>query len=63
MQVNGSGQLIRDGLGNLVYEKDGSNNPILVTVADPYRPRRERPARNGERHDLRSGAVDRVATC
>jgi hypothetical protein len=28
-------QLQRDGSGNLVYEKDGANNPILVTVADP----------------------------
>jgi hypothetical protein len=35
VQVNGSGQLVRDLGGNLVYEKDGSNNPILVTVADP----------------------------
>jgi hypothetical protein len=28
-------QLQRDGLGNLVFEKDGAGTPILVTLADP----------------------------
>ena len=34
VRLNASGQLIRDGSSNLVYETDLSNNPILVTVAD-----------------------------
>jgi len=38
VQVNSVGQLVRDGLGNLVYEKTAGGSPILLTVADPGQP-------------------------
>jgi hypothetical protein len=35
VQVNSSGQLIRDGGGNLVFEKDASGSPILTSIVNP----------------------------
>ena len=35
VQINGSGQLVRDGLGNLVFEKDSAGVPLLTKVANP----------------------------
>lgn len=33
VKVNASGQLLRDGLGNPLYERDSLGNPILVNLA------------------------------
>jgi hypothetical protein len=35
VQVNSSGQLVRDGSNNLVYEKTTGGTPIILSVADP----------------------------
>ncbi|MBI4502204.1 MAG: hypothetical protein HY700_13715 [Gemmatimonadetes bacterium] len=35
VQINSAGQLLRDGSGNLAFEKDALGTPILTTVANP----------------------------